>query len=249
MISSAICRRIAVSAHVFIVYHSYYPIRIGYESDDDMELLAKTALTVIVIVAILSAVYLVEYFLVAPPAPLNQAQANSLVVRDLMQHSPGANVSILNSSPSSVYPGSWNIFVRLVYNQSTACPSMTTESFIYPATGFLNTTSIYSNYSNGTCRLYMSLANASRGVSRIIGLAPLAIDVPYNDSISGVVSLVDNYGYANVMASAHIYNSLNIAGKNMSNVWLVTYTSPQHNTSYYVVLNTSGDIIYKGAKV
>ncbi|MEM0149929.1 MAG: hypothetical protein QXW10_03480 [Candidatus Micrarchaeaceae archaeon] len=214
-----------------------------------MELLAKTALAVIVIVALLAVVFLIEYFLVAPPSPLNEAQADALVVKDLMQHSPNANVSILNSSPSTIYPNSWNIFVRLVYGQDTACPSMTTESFIYPATGFLNTTSIYSNYSDGTCRLYVSLANASRGVSRIIGLAPLAIDVPYNDSVPGVVNMVNSYGYSNVVADAHLEANLNIAGKNMSGVWLVSYSVPEHNSTYVVVLNTSGDIIYTGTAV
>lgn len=214
-----------------------------------MELLAKTALAVIVIVAILSFVYLVEYFLVAPPAPLSEAQADALIVKDLTQHSPNANVSILSSSPSSIYPGSWNIIARLVYGQNTACPTMTTESFIYPATGFLNTTALYSNYSNGTCRLYISLANASSGVSRIIGLAPLAIDVPYNDSLPGVVNMVNSYGYSNVIANAHLHSSLDVAGKNMSDVWLVTYDAPQHNSTYVVVLNTSGDIIYSGTKV
>ncbi len=214
-----------------------------------MELLAKTALTVIVIVAVLAVIYLVKYFLVAPAAPLNEAQADALVVKDLMQHSPDVNVSILNSSPSTAYPGSWDIFVRLVYGQNTACPSMTTESFIYPATGFLNTTILYSNYSNGTCRLYVSLANASRGLSRIIGLAPLAIDVPYNDSVAGVVDMVRDYGYSNVVASARLYGTLDISGKNVSDIWLVSYASPLHNSTYVVALNTSGNIIYKGTKI
>ena len=214
-----------------------------------MELLVRTALAVIVIVALLAVVYLIGYFLVAPPAPLNETQADALVVKDLLQHSPDANISILRSSPSAAYPNSWSIFVRMVYNQGTACPSMTTESFIYPATGFLNTTSLYSNYSDGACRLYISLANASRGISRIIGLAPLAIDVPYNDSVPGVVNMVNSYGYSNVVADAHLEANLNIAGKNMSNVWLVSYSAPPHNSTYVVVLDTSGDIIYTGTKI
>jgi hypothetical protein len=86
-------------------------------------------------------------------------------------------------------------------------------------------------------------------VSRIIGLAPLAIDVPYNDSLPGVVNMVDSYGYSNVIANAHLHSSLDVAGKNMSEVWLVSYDAPLHNSTYVVVLNTSGDIIYSGTKV
>ncbi len=214
-----------------------------------MDLISKTAIAVIAVIAVLAMVYLVEYFLVMPPAPFTESQAEALIIKDLTQHSPDVNATILNASPSAAYPGSWNVFVRLVYGQNNACPSMSTESFIYPATGFLNTTVIYSNYSNGTCRLYISLANASRGVSRIIGLSPLAIDVPYNDSVPEVVGMIDKYGYSDVVATAHLYSTLEVAGKNVSDVWLVSYTAPQHNSTYAVVLNQSGGIIYMGTTI
>ncbi len=209
-----------------------------------MELLLKTAIGAIIVVALVAAAFLgLSYFGVKPGAVSTETQAANIVVYDLKQHAPAANISILNVSPSIIHNGSWSILTRTIYNQDSACPSVITQQFDYPATGLLNTTIVYTNYSRGVCDVYLGLSNRGGLANNIVGLAAVAIATPYNTSLSPLVDYIDDYGYNNTHASARFLSSYNMSNSTLYSVWLINYTAINAAYSYYVILNRSGSIV------
>ncbi len=208
-----------------------------------MELLLKVAIAVVIVVLIIGVFFLIENLFKAAAPGFTVAQAEALVLSDLKQHSPNAEISVLNVSDSREHSGSWSILVREINNPHSACPSVITESFDYPATGLLNTTTTYSNYSEGTCRVYVGFNSRSGLVNNIIGLSAMAIAMPYNSSFAPLVSYIDSYGYGSIYASAGFSKSLNVSNSTYSNVWQINYTSSNANYSYRIILNSTGYII------
>jgi hypothetical protein len=213
-----------------------------------MELLVKISIVVAIIVLIIIGVFLIsDLFNVINPG-LTQAQAEALVITDLRQHTNNATeISILNVS-NSIHQGSWNILIRETYNPNSACPSVITEMFDYPATGLLNTTAVYSNYSNGMCRVYIGFNSKSGLVNNIVGLQAIAIAMPYNGSFAPLLNYINQYGYNNVYAQASFSRSLNFSNSTLANVWQINYTASNTNYSYHIILNNSGIVLFNYTK-
>ncbi len=218
-----------------------------------MELLFKTAIAVAVIVVIIAMLFLYWELSSRLNGALTSAQAASLIKSDILQHYPSAQVTILNVSNSSMHSGSWDILARIVYNQTTACPSVISEEFDYPATGLINQSTTYSNYANGVC-----IVNLNTGMAleqNIISLPAFAMASPLNHSFAPLVSFIQINGFRNVYASAdHVDpgvadNITSSQGSNMtfnstSALWLVNYTSHSTGRTLHLIMDTSGSILF-----
>lgn len=211
-----------------------------------MNLLSRTVLIVVVIIVLLCSFYLTINYN-ATNTHITQAQAKSLIITDLKQHAPLANISILSITNSSTHPGSWSILARTISAKDSACPSVVEQQFDYPATGFLNTTTVYSNYSNGMCMVYGEGGMQNAALNNVIGLPAIAIATPYNLSYAPLVNYINTYKYNNILAHAYFYNQYNIthpiAMGMFNDVWYINYTSPLANSSYIIILNQSGNIL------
>lgn len=217
-----------------------------------MELLFKTAILVIAIIIIIAAAFLLVTLFTGSGSGFTEAQAVSLIETDLKQHYPSGVIAILNTSPSQ-HEGSWDIVARIIYGQETACPTVMTESFDYPATGLLNASTVYSNYSNGMCHVYAGMANSAGLGSSIVGLWAIAIATPLNQSFAPLVQFVDSNGYSSIRAHAgqamyadatNMITSNQINVTSTSVVWLINYTATQTNSTLHVYMDTSGQVLY-----
>ncbi len=220
-----------------------------------MELLFKTAIAVAVIVAVIAGFFLYYEIMGQGQSVTTPQQAIALIESDIRQHTPSAQVTVLNVSNSTVHSESWDITVRIIYNQSSACPSVTTEEFDnVPTAGLLATptTIVYSQYLNGTCIVNLNTGPALQ--ENIIGLPSIAIALPYNRSFGPLVSFIGMNGYGNVRAyagyiSPSAANGIAAAsGSNMtfnssSQFWLVNYTSGTTGRTLHLVMGTSGNIL------
>lgn len=218
-----------------------------------MELLFKTAIAVAVIVVVISAFFLYWELLGQGGGQLTSLQAASLVRSDILQHYSGAQVTILNVSNSSIHSGSWDILTRIIYNQTTPCPSVLTEDFDYPATGLINQTTIYSTYADGACVVNLNAGQASEQYN-IIGLPALAIAMPLNRSFAPLVSFIQVNGFRNIDSSAqqieasvadNISASIGstAAFNSTSALWLVNYTSHVTGRTMHLIIDASGHIL------
>jgi hypothetical protein len=102
-----------------------------------MELLAKVAVVVVVLIAIAGVGFIVYNFIANPATPLTADQAAQVVVRDLKLHNPSANISVINVTPSTLKSNSWIIILSVIYNATRPCPTLFIEGFDYPATGLI----------------------------------------------------------------------------------------------------------------
>lgn len=211
-----------------------------------MNLLYKTALVVVVIIALVISFYLTVNYN-SSKAPITKSEAEALIINDFQQHSPSINISIINISSSSVHPGSWSVIARTISGEHTACPSVVTQQFDYPATGFLNTTTTYSNYSNGVCMVYGGIESKNGMANNLIGLPAIAIATPYNESFKPLINYINTYRYESIYAIANYFNTYNYTNGNANtiynSIWLVNYTSSNANYSYIILLNQSGNIL------
>jgi len=183
-----------------------------------MDLLVKSIIVVIVVVAIFGAVfYLFSSGLLSQQ--ITQAQATSLVYHDLQNTDPGAQVNITNVTPSQ-YAGSWHILASVILNATSPCPSYFIYSFDYPKYGFVYR--IENTYTDDTT---------------IIGSGPAAITWSYEENIPAVTSFVSKYGYSNVAVYATYHKSINYSGLNYSDMWLVEYTAPSANATLNVLIS------------
>jgi len=217
-----------------------------------MELLFKTAIAVIIVVAAIAAAYLLIVWSGHGSTGLTEAQAVSLIQSDLKEHYSAGDITVLNASLSQAHQGSWDIVTRIVFAQGTPCPSIMTEAFDYPATGLLNATEVYSNYSEGVCHVYAGPSSGS-GLPGIVGLPAMAIATPVNESFGPLMAFIASHGFGNVQAQAGqiMYSdSMNVSALGRSNstpanfspAWLVNYTSG--GSTFHVILSTSGQVLY-----
>ncbi|MCL5423554.1 MAG: hypothetical protein M1385_00535 [Candidatus Marsarchaeota archaeon] len=216
-----------------------------------MNLLSKTTLVVVIIIALVVSFYLTVNYN-SSNTPITKSEAKALIINDFQQHSPNINVSIINISSSSIHPGSWAIIARTISGEHSACPSVVTQQFDYPATGFLNTTTTYSNYSNGRCMVYGGVENKAGIIDNIIGLPAIAIATPYNESFQPLVNYINKNNYDSIYAIANFFSMYNMTANSITsnainktyyNIWLVNYSSSNANYSYVILLNQSGYIL------
>ncbi|HUC39055.1 MAG TPA: hypothetical protein VL944_02905 [Candidatus Acidoferrum sp.] len=212
-----------------------------------MELLGRVAIIALIIIVIVGAALLVIRYAVHNTGPLTAAQASQIVQRDLKQSYPNASISIINTSPSTLAQNSWNVFVSLVYNATRPCPTLYLEEYDYPATGLVP--SVSNLYTRG-CVIYGLTTSSLPYYTYIITSPEVAIAKSFNSSFPSLVVYVNTYGYNNTNVYATHYAALNLgtnidpSNTTFSDVWLINYTATQAPRSQYVVLNSTGSIIY-----
>ena len=195
-----------------------------------MDLLLKSVIAAIIVVAILAVAYTVLKSISAKG--VSESTAVSLVVNDLQRSFPGAIINVTNVSPST-YPGSWHIVLALTLNATRPCPTYEVLSYDYPIYGFVSrNVNLYTQ----NCVIYGFLQNKSY----ILAAAPVAIARSYNMSIPSVTNFVNKYGYSNINVTAAYYSKLNLLGKNYTNIWMVSYSSPLANKSINIILSQVG---------
>lgn len=192
-----------------------------------MDLILRLAFVAVIIIA---AIFL--GFLVLKNGGFGQsisaADAKSLVLHDLQNNYPGANISISNVSPSQ-YQGSWHIVASVVLNYTSPCPTYFVTSYEYPKYGFVSRAE--NNYTYG-CVIDITPIKLTS--------YPVAITRSYDLHIGSIDSFVSKYGYNNVNVKAVYYNSTAIYGKTYDDVWIVNYSAPETNESVYAVLSFDG---------
>ncbi|MGI0100841.1 MAG: hypothetical protein ACREBH_03965 [Candidatus Micrarchaeaceae archaeon] len=210
-----------------------------------MDLIAKVVVIVIVLIVALS----IAFFLMKPSgqsAPITASQAVQTVLNDIKESNPGANVTVLSVSNSTIENNSYNITLSIVYNATRPCPTLFIERFNYPATGLIpyNT----NVWTQGQC----IISNLNNNPPTYVISSPyIAIARSYNQSIkyniTQITYFVSKYGYNNTVVTAKLYPELysNYTGlsENFSNVWLVKYSTLGENYSAYAVIGPSGSVI------
>ncbi len=192
-----------------------------------MDLLVRAIVGAVVVIVILFGVYYALQNSVFQH--VTQQQAAALVTSDLQRLYPGALINVTNNTPSN-YSGSWHIVTSVILNSTSACPSYFVYTFDYPQFGFVYR--VDNTYTNN-CVIYGFNKNAPF----IISSFPVAITRVYTLGIPNMVGFIDSSGFSNVNAAAHFFGSTNVLGKNYTNVWLVSYTSPSKNYSVYALLS------------
>ncbi len=190
-----------------------------------MNLVEATLVLVVIVLVAISILYLA-----LSKGVLNrvtESQAVQLVTSDLENKYPGGIVNVTNVTPSARYPGSWHIVVSLVLNATSPCPNYVVYSYDYPAFTFIPTTvNVYTN----SCRIlgFNTITPFS------IASAPVAIVRATQLNISSVDRFINTFGYSNVSTKAVFFPSYVIKGKNYTNLWQITYSSPKANYSVEV---------------
>ena len=195
-----------------------------------MSLLVNVLVLAVIIIAILAAVFLFGQQIF--PSTITTTQAESLVLSDLQNANPGANLSVTNVTPSQ-FSGSWHIVVSAVLNATSPCPSYYIYSFDYPKYGFVYR--IVNDYASG-CSIFV-VGNQS---TYTLTSYPVAITRSYMLNVSQIKDFVNAYGYYNVSTSAQFFNKTVMAGTTYNDIWLVRYSARKATHSVYAILSEAG---------
>lgn len=202
-----------------------------------MDLMSKTAIVVIVLMAIIFLVFYLESNGAFGTQQITQSEATTLVYHDLQNSFQGAVINITNVTPSQ-YSGSWHIVAAVIQNATSPCPSYSVYSFDYPKYNFVyKTENIYTE----NCVIYENQNNQNN----IIGSYPAAITKSYDSNITLVKNFVYKFGFSNVTVKAQYFKSLEYAGKPYTDVWRINYTSNQTNNTTSVLLYENNGTIIK----
>lgn len=204
-----------------------------------MDLFAKVIALIVIVVVIAAIFVTLSTKLGGSGQQQNATSAQNLVLSYIKSAYPTAQVYPINVSRSNLTNDSWDIFLGVVYNHSSACPTIEIEDFDYPAVNILpRTDNVYST----NCK--MSNGEINLGQVKL----PAAANVDSYTESAGAQDYVGVFGYPNVTVTAAF--SGNTAGTNMeldvgqlTNVWVVNYTAQRANYTEFVVLNRSGSFI------
>ncbi|MDE1857242.1 MAG: hypothetical protein KGH98_04155 [Candidatus Micrarchaeota archaeon] len=201
-----------------------------------MDLLARVAIGVIIILVIAGVVYAFASVAALAQKALNQSQAVQIVMKDLRTSAQNAQIGLINVSASKLKNDSWNVVLSIAYNSTRACPTLLIESFDYPATGLVP--SVENVYTQG-CAIY-GLNNAP---GYVVGSPYIAMVEAYNSGLT-FKNYVDRYGYNTTFVSAKFYPSVvanyTPLSQPFSNVWIVNYSAPLSPVNQYAVLYQNG---------
>ncbi len=202
-----------------------------------MDLIGRVAIIVVLLVIVFSAAFLI--FKHGTASQLTPAQAVQFVKNDLRDTNPGANISVISVTNSTLEKGSYNIVLSIVYNATRPCPTLFIEGFDYPATGLVPSVD---NLYTSKCVIY----GLSDAPSYIISSPEIAIARSYTQNVSQINDFVNAYGYNNTVVTAAFYPYLNSTtthlGQSFYNVWLIKYSAASAKSSVYVVLDSSGAV-------
>ncbi|MCL5239493.1 MAG: hypothetical protein M1286_03420 [Candidatus Marsarchaeota archaeon] len=199
-----------------------------------MDLLARTLILAVILIAIIFGVYYALQNSVFQH--VTQQQAASLVTSDLQRLYPSALINITNNTPSN-YSGSWHVVASVVLNSTSVCPSYFVYTFDYPQFGFVYRVD---NTYTSNCVVY-GLSNKSF----IISSFPVAVTRAYTLGIPAVKAFVEGSGFSNVVTHANFFNYTDVQGSNYTNVWIVNYSSPEKNYTLYVALSQLNGTLLK----
>ncbi len=211
-----------------------------------MDLLAKVGIGAVILIIIFAGVLVFRYA-ATRSGPLSASQAQQVVQRDLKLAYPNATINVINVTPSTLASGSWNVFVSQVYNATRPCPTVYLEQYDYPATGLVpSVANLYTQH----CIIY-GLSNTSLPYYTYLITSPeIAIAKSFNTSFPALVVYVNTYGYNSTNVYASHYQSFTPnksvlpSGRSFSDIWLVNYTNVRAPYSEYVILNSSGSILF-----
>ena len=202
-----------------------------------MDLLLKVGILVVVIAVIAG----IAVTLFTPAQGQGSLTAEQLVLSDVNKTYSGAVVTVINSTLSPKNE-SGVIFLSVVINPTSPCPTLQIEHYNYQATHLVSTIdNIYINRVSGNCAVPVT---SSPGFT--VGSSYAATAIAYNRSI-WIQHYVTVYGYNNTKAYAKYYPSIaaNFTPLNtsFSSVWLVNFTAHPASYGEYMVLDQSGKII------
>ena len=198
--------------------------------------LLSTAAIIAVVAIIIAGVAFYLFTKAVPAGSLTLGQAEQLVINDIKQQNPTANVTLLpGASNSTLERNSFYIPLSVVYNGSRPCPTLLIETFDYPATGLHPTNDTQaSGFASGVCNVYVH--------GSLPPYPPLFIASSYASNDPAISRYVSDFGYNNVFVMAdHELN--NTAVGNYTNVWLVRYQAANANYSLIALLDPSGAIL------
>jgi hypothetical protein len=205
-----------------------------------MDLLGKVVVIVLVLVIVFTAVFVLSKH--TTNTPLTAAQAVQFVINDLRASNPGANITVINVSNSTLKAGSYDVVLSIVYNATRPCPTLFIEAFDYPATGLVPS---IDNLYTKNCIIY-GLSGTSPLEQYVISSPQIAIARSYNQGIGQITNYVSTFGYNNTVVTAKFYPYLNEnythLGQSFYNVWLIKYKATGINYSVYAVLDSSGAV-------
>jgi hypothetical protein len=195
-----------------------------------MNLFGKVAIIGLIVIVLAAGVIALSAKVSGAKPPINATAAQTFILGYMKQTYPTADVYPINVTPSKLANNSWDIFVGVVYNASSSCPTIEIEDFDYPAVNILpRTDNIYAE----NCTIY------TNGNQRIT-IPAAAIVASYNSS-SVAKGYVREYGYPNVSVKAKFFDTTNSTPLGtLQNVWLVNYSTIRSNYVQYVVLNQYG---------
>ncbi|MCL5433817.1 MAG: hypothetical protein M1538_02465 [Candidatus Marsarchaeota archaeon] len=229
-----------------------------------MDILAKVIVVIIFLIIVFVIYY--NFFGSANLAKkiVTRSEAVNMVVADILNSTPNANISHIITNSSPIENGSWQIFTTVAYNTTKPCPTLLGEMFDYPATGLNVTTTTYVQ----KCKVY----SYSNEPYYLVSMPEVAITISYNLSKSAQ-NYVNTYGYGNVNVYAKFYpnltanilrrtligNIINIANSTvtnqssafntlvnnsiLSNIWLINYSAKNSPYFLYIEMYQSGNII------
>ncbi len=200
-----------------------------------MDLFGKVVVGVVVVI-VFAMIIFTAITHVSSAKKLTAQQAETFISNYLKQLSPGAEVDIINVTPSKLVNGSWDVFAGIIYNQTTPCPTVVIEDFDYPATNMLpRTDNVYAS----NCTIYGNTSIAT------VRLPAIAIATSYQES-DAAKAYVESFGYNGTAVHARFFQNLTGSPynpKNGTDIWIVNYTAARSNYSLYVTLNVSGNVL------
>jgi hypothetical protein len=209
-----------------------------------MELFGRVALAALILIVIFSSAIIIYKYTLGKPGTLNAEQAGQAVLNDLQLSYPNSTVTIINTSKENSSSSSWNIFVSLVYNATSPCPTVYLEEYTYPAFNFVPT---IANLYTKDCIIYGLSQTKLPYYTYLITSPEIAIAKSYNASFPSVLRYVQEYGYQNVKVHAVHYSLLGnipFTNETFKNVWLINYTAAGASSSQLLIMNATGSILY-----
>lgn len=200
-----------------------------------MDLLSRAIVGALVVILILFAIYYAFQGGIISQA-VTQQHAASLIATDLQQNYPGAEVTIINNTPSN-YSGSWHIVASVVLNATSPCPSYFVYTDDYPQFPF--NYGVQNTYTNN-CRIL----GYSQSTQFLISSYPVAVTKVYQLGVPVMTDFIDSFGFSNVVTNAEFFNRTNVLGQNYTNVWSVSYSSPLANyTVHALISQANGNLL------
>ncbi|MEM0106735.1 MAG: hypothetical protein QXS03_00715 [Candidatus Micrarchaeaceae archaeon] len=174
---------------------------------------------------------------------ITENAAIAIVISDLKQQIPNANITIINVSKSIEHQGSWDMSILITENASRICPYVKMIKIDYPALGLANiTTAVYSAFNGNSCSVNAEYSRSEMQDS-LITLPEIAIAIPYNQSYAPLLNFIQKYGYNSITAKAVFMPAFNMSNSTCYSCWLLEYSTKATNATLSLLINKYGTIV------